>query len=179
VLKIHRAKDALPISKNASSRSLSEARETPSIYLPCHRCSMLTFATSQQVKKHEQLARSLKKMERQLDHVLRSIGGPSGGPSEPLPSRHSSPSNEPSSATFISSSPSPSIPIQASRASPKLHSLPDNALNPLGLLAEASLSNRKFIRSESDPRKPGAAPGERLGIANDGYFKPGTHTKPI
>jgi hypothetical protein len=27
--------------------------------------------------------------------------------------------------------------------SPKLHSLPDNALNPLGLLAEASLANRR------------------------------------
>lgn len=35
--------------------------------------------------------------------------------------------------------------------SPKLHSLPDNTLNPLGLLAEASLNNRKYSMKNTRP----------------------------
>lgn len=58
-----------------------------------------------------------------------------------------------------------------SRGSPRLHSLPDNTLNPLGLLAEASLHNthraRKLARSgasskssEKDSQKSGSAGGQ-------------------
>jgi hypothetical protein len=64
-----------------------------------------------------------------------------------------------------------------SSGSPKLHSLPDNSLNPLGLLAEASLANRRAqatnqsgitARSTDRNEKP------KLGVASDNYFKPGT-----
>lgn len=60
--------------------------------------------------------------------------------------------------------------------SPKLHSLPDNTLNPLGLLAEASLANRRqqasgsngstaLLANDNDERK--------VGVASALYFKPG------
>ncbi|SPO36640.1 uncharacterized protein PSFLO_02111 [Pseudozyma flocculosa] len=42
--------------------------------------------------------------------------------------------------------PHPQDRSRASRSSPKLHSLPDNTLNPLGLLAEASLHNTQRAR---------------------------------
>jgi hypothetical protein len=60
-----------------------------------------------------------------------------------------------------------------------LHSLPDNSLNPLGLLAEASLANRRaqssgFYTNQSVDLPP--ADGEKkLGVASDLYFKPGSH----
>lgn len=62
--------------------------------------------------------------------------------------------------------------------SPKLHSLPDNALNPLGLLAEASLANR---RTQGHPSGMTARGSEAngtpmLGVASDNYFKPGPMT---
>lgn len=53
--------------------------------------------------------------------------------------------------------------------SPKLNTLPDNILNPLGLLAEASLSN-----SHSNPS--GDDKSLRIGVANHTYFKPGPMT---
>ena len=56
-----------------------------------------------------------------------------------------------------------------------MHSLPDNALNPLGLLAEASLANRK----QQAASKSGDTPSERVGVASDVYFKPGELTAPI
>lgn len=82
--------------------------------------------------------------------------------------------------------------------SPKLHSLPDNTLNPLGLLAEASLRNAQRQRGKSevdngadDPVVGGATGGEssggagaqaqngsgqrpsqQYGLANDSYFRP-------
>ena len=46
-----------------------------------------------------------------------------------------------------------------------MHSLPDNALNPLGLLAEASLANRK----QQAASKSGDTPSERVGVASDVY----------
>ncbi|SOV05633.1 uncharacterized protein UDID_06361 [Ustilago sp. UG-2017a] len=58
-----------------------------------------------------------------------------------------------------------------SRGSPRLHSLPDNTLNPLGLLAEASLHNTHCVRklarsgagnksSEKDSQKSGSTGGQ-------------------
>ncbi|KAG6836870.1 hypothetical protein H0H93_001930 [Arthromyces matolae] len=128
---------------------------------PCKRCASggheCVFEESNRgkrsLKKHELLHRSLRKMEKTLDNVLRSIGNPSIASA--MVSR--TPSPEPSAqaagtSALMASSPSP--PPSQSNAftqsqmpeggSPKLHSLPDNSLNPLGLLAEASLANRKL-----------------------------------
>jgi hypothetical protein len=44
--------------------------------------------------------------------------------------------------------------------SPKLHSLPDNALNPLGLLAEASLANRRAQQAAA-AATPSSSPSQR------------------
>lgn len=44
--------------------------------------------------------------------------------------------------------------------SPKLHSLPDNALNPLGLLAEASLANRRAQQAAA-AATPSSSPSPR------------------
>ncbi len=76
--------------------------------------------------------------------------------------------------------PSASIPL-----SPRLHSLPDNSLNPLGLLAEASLQNshRKKLASTdgrggrnigkgNDQGGQGQA-ADGVGVGNEHYFKPG------
>ena len=62
-----------------------------------------------------------------------------------------------------------------SPGSPKLHSLPDNTLNPLGLLAEASLANRRAqAASRAESRSTSAADNQpKLGVASDVYFKPG------
>ena len=61
--------------------------------------------------------------------------------------------------------------------SPKLHSLPDNTLNPLGLLAEASLANRRAqAASRAEPSTSTSGDGQhqpKLGVASDVYFKPG------
>lgn len=73
--------------------------------------------------------------------------------------------------------------------SPRLHSLPDNTLNPLGLLAEASLQNARKRAlpsplSNSNPRlsddgsdeddgEGGRRKKTKLGVANTGYFQPG------
>lgn len=61
--------------------------------------------------------------------------------------------------------------------SPKLHSLPDNTLNPLGLLAEASLANRRAQASatKTESGTPDDAQRPKLGVASDLYFKPGLY----
>lgn len=161
-------------------------------------------------RKHELLTRSLRKMERTLDTVLKSIGNPdiaSGYVSR-------SPSPKPQIATTQALIGTPSPPPAASGStyhlpsqqqqqpliqqqqqqqnqpqpkkslppppgSPKLHSLPDNSLNPLGLLAEASLANRRaqagaFYTNQSIDR-PKADGEKKLGVASDLYFKPGLH----
>ncbi|SCV73842.1 BQ2448_6272 [Microbotryum intermedium] len=70
-------------------------------------------------------------------------------------------------------------------SSPRLHSLPDNTLNPLGLLAEASLQNTRkrtavsvadvlepaYGKEESANEPP--AKREKLGMGNPQYFMPG------
>lgn len=154
------------------------------------------------------LARSLRKMERTLDTVLRSIGNP--GLAEGLSSRSPSPGGEapasvsgrPSSSTHsphlhlstmrqaAQYSPSTQSPHAAPRLphresgrstladesprSPKLHSLPDNTLNPLGLLAETSLAHRRAqaAHSPNDSANNGEIP--KVGVASDLFFKPGT-----
>ena len=71
--------------------------------------------------------------------------------------------------------------------SPQLNSLPDNALNPLGLLAEASLATNRRDRDIQKEREDlidsvvnGPAPGTdeakpkgKVGVANEVYFRPG------
>ncbi|KAK4050348.1 hypothetical protein OIO90_005141 [Microbotryomycetes sp. JL221] len=67
--------------------------------------------------------------------------------------------------------------------SPRLHSLPDNTLNPLGLLAEASLQNtRKRAVTLNDvletasglyPQDERELKRSRLGMGNPSYFQPG------
>jgi hypothetical protein len=62
--------------------------------------------------------------------------------------------------------------------------LPDNTLNPLGLLAEASLANRRDKGSSSgiggmlpgnlnEDDGSGKVDGRPVGVASDAYFKPG------
>ncbi|EGO21211.1 hypothetical protein SERLADRAFT_373019 [Serpula lacrymans var. lacrymans S7.9] len=135
-------------------------------------------------KKHELLTRSLRKMERTLDTVLRSIGNPSIASG--MVSRSPSPSGQTATTQALIASPSP--PPQPAfqsqggvppSTSPKLHSLPDNALNPLGLLAEASLANRRAqgnAASSFTARPPEDDDERRLGVASDNYFKPGPMT---
>ena len=55
-----------------------------------------------------------------------------------------------------------------------MHSLPDNALNPLGLLAEASLANRRAQAGDKTSARAQSADGSgKVGVASDVYFKPG------
>ncbi|KAJ7137857.1 fungal-specific transcription factor domain-containing protein [Mycena epipterygia] len=129
-------------------------------------------------KKHELLTRSLRKMERTLDTVLRSIGNPSLASG--MISRSPSPSPQATTTSaLLANSPSPPPHsahfIRNRPGSPKLHSLPDNSLNPLGLLAEASLANRRAHASHpSGLVARSTQPGEnKVGVASDNYFKPG------
>ena len=126
-------------------------------------------------RKHEALTKSLRKMERTLDTVLRTMANPgltslasgmvSASPSPPPDDDIKATTHD--LVTELTSAPPPpayhlsahstiAVPRQAGQStygggaapghpgtSPKLHSLPDNALNPLGLLAEASLANRR------------------------------------
>ncbi|KAH9981402.1 fungal-specific transcription factor domain-containing protein [Lactifluus volemus] len=142
-------------------------------------------------RKHELLTRSLRKMERTLDTVLKSIGNPSIAsgmvsrtPSPPnaniannatqaLLSRVDQPPSPTAGATF---SPTPSRTQGVAPNSPKLHSLPDNSLNPLGLLAEASLANRRAHAASSGRKWGMARPPAPMGVASDAYFKPGPMT---
>jgi hypothetical protein len=132
-------------------------------------------------RKHELLTRSLRKMERTLDTVLRSIGNP--GIASGMVSRSPSPSAQTvTTQALIAASPSPP-PAQPSSSyqhhqpgSPKLHSLPDNSLNPLGLLAEASLANRRAQGTHASPmmaRNSESGDHPKMGVASDNYFKPG------
>jgi hypothetical protein len=108
-------------------------------------------------RKHEVLARSMRKIERTLDTVLRSLGNPSTVSA--MLSRSPSPVglNDNRDAAITpqqiiatrelmdsdNESPAQSPQEPAAQGSPKLHSLPNDTLNPLGLLAETSLATRK------------------------------------
>lgn len=129
-------------------------------------------------------------MERTLDTVLKSIGNPSMGMGSGMLSRSPSPQNTGNATEALLSqadqppsppAPAPTFSSSSSRpqtvvppSSPKLHSLPDNSLNPLGLLAEASLANRR-AHAASSTRKTSAMarPPAPMGVASDAYFKPG------
>ncbi|EKM82370.1 hypothetical protein AGABI1DRAFT_52492 [Agaricus bisporus var. burnettii JB137-S8] len=130
-------------------------------------------------KKHELLSQSLHKIENVLNTVLKSIGNPSivSG----MISRSPTPSAQNTSTqALLAKSPSPpptsSAFSQPPPGSPKLHSLPDNSLNPLGLLAEASLANRRAQVSNNLSKIGSAHEGQSLGVASDNYFKPGPMT---
>lgn len=121
-------------------------------------------------------------MERTLDTVLRSINNP--GITSGMVSRSPSPTAQTATTqALLAHSPSPAAsepPYQEHHhqgpGSPKLHSLPDNTLNPLGLLAEASLANRRAQASHPDAitaRTAGSSETRKLGVASDNYFKPG------
>lgn len=123
-------------------------------------------------------------MERTLDTVLKSIGNPSIASG--MVSRSPSPPNPSNNATqaLLSQTDQPPSPTSSARppvfnppTSPKLHSLPDNSLNPLGLLAEASLANRRANAASSGKKTSGMArPPAPMGVASDAYFKPGPMT---
>ncbi|KAG1863638.1 fungal-specific transcription factor domain-containing protein [Suillus subalutaceus] len=160
---------------------------------PCQRCISgnheCIFEESNRGKrstnprKHELLTRSLKKMEKTLDTVLKSIGNPSMVSG--MVSRSPSPTSQAAQTRVLLETPSPppqsAYPPSSSAnasASPKLHSLPDNSLNPLGLLAEASLANRRAqgISSSFSARPTDPDPDHKLGVASDNYFRPGPMT---
>jgi hypothetical protein len=117
-------------------------------------------------------------MERTLDTVLRSIHIPDIASG--MVSRSPSPSTQTAATQALMASPSPPPPTpppgQQPPVSPKLHSLPDNTLNPLGLLAEASLANRRAqlgAQRFSGSITATASNIGKLGVASDNYFKPG------
>jgi hypothetical protein len=150
-------------------------------------------------------------MERTLDTVLRSISNPAltglaGGmvsqsPS-PVPDGESSNHEATGSpdrgdySSMLAESVMSRIPATATygaavnpvQGSPRLHSLPDNVLNPLGLLAEASSSLRRGKQAADESQStPGGSlkhpmslanlDNPKVGVANLGvYFKPGPMT---
>lgn len=64
----------------------------------------------------------------------------------------------------------------AAQGSPKLHSLPNDTLNPLGLLAETSLATRKTNADHHGtlyPRPFDETGAAKVGVASEVYFKPG------
>lgn len=144
-------------------------------------------------RKHEILTRSLRKMERTLDTIFRSLGAPpSDGPSRsPSPAGQPPPSGE--THPLLASPPQSPQPENATAhhhrqhtdqppPSPKLPSLPDDNLNPLGLLAEASLANRRAqAGAKSDLASTAMLATKyepnRMGVASDLYFKPGTSSR--
>ncbi|KAL5511348.1 hypothetical protein ACEPAH_4564 [Sanghuangporus vaninii] len=141
-------------------------------------------STNTNVKKHEQLTRSLRKMEKTLDTVLRSIGNPGlSSIVSGMVSRSPSPSNTANKTQALLETPSPPPPSAMHSlhhpGSPRLHSLPDNELNPLGLLAEASLANRRAqYHAQNNTRTENSSPNatRNIGVASDAYFKPGPMT---
>ncbi|KIY71047.1 hypothetical protein CYLTODRAFT_346620 [Cylindrobasidium torrendii FP15055 ss-10] len=155
---------------------------------PCKRCQTgnhdCIFEESNRgkrsTKKHEILTRSIRKMEKTLDTVLKSIGNPALTQGI---SRSPSPVSQGAATHALMGITSPTAQSSGSfhppRAeSPKLHSLPDNALNPLGLLAEASLANRRAQgpTTEDNHPQPGDTTERKLGVLSSNYFRPGPMT---
>ncbi|KAG8728740.1 hypothetical protein FRC11_010306, partial [Ceratobasidium sp. 423] len=147
-------------------------------------------------KKQENLMRQLKRMESTLDTLMHSISHP-GLNSLPTGTVTRSPTPSSPSVQALMGSPSASTPdmtntsassLQKPRekprsSSPRLHMLPDNTLNPLGLLAEASLANRRDKGTSSgiggmlpgninEDDGSGKVDGRPVGVASDAYFKP-------
>ncbi|EJD53110.1 hypothetical protein AURDEDRAFT_110871 [Auricularia subglabra TFB-10046 SS5] len=154
---------------------------------PCKRCITGNYECifeesnrgKRSSKKSEQFQRTLKKMERTIATVLQSITNP-GILSMPsgMVSRSPSPAGHTHPLLASPSEDNSVLPPPAVHNSPKLHSLPDNALNPLGLLAEASLANRraKMANKANGTAIAAADTVPRVGVANDTYFKPGPMT---
>lgn len=156
---------------NVDSRNQTEASgplgECAGTCCPCNFTRSCTF---RRLRKSEQFQRTLKKMERTIATVLQSISSSNplsmgGFPQGLAASRSPSP---PADHSPAESSPSSSI-RPSVRFSPKLNTLPDNVINPLGLLAEASLSNQR-------PREQVGDDAPRVGVASDAYFRPGPMT---
>lgn len=164
------------------------------------------YATSQEVyptidsyhspRKHEVLARSMRKIEKTLDTVLRSLGNPNTVSA--MLSRSPSPSgfNDGRDAAITpqqivatrelmdsdNESPAQTPQEPAAQSSPKLHSLPNDTLNPLGLLAETSLATRKATSEHSGhlyPRPFDDTGTAKVGVASEVYFKPGQSHSPV
>lgn len=187
--KAHHAKDVHQGTTSAFSKSPTEGKDPQSASSFSSLFYLFIYFTVS--RKHEVLTRSLRKMERTLDTVLRTIGNPSIASG--MISRSPSPSAQAAGTqALLAQSPSPSpAPTFNSHpsannkfnktppGSPKLHSLPDNSLNPLGLLAEASLANRRAqainnANSGIVAKLPRGDEKPKLGVASDNYFKPGT-----
>ena len=150
----------------------------------------LTIYSYHSPRKHEVLARSMRKIERTLDTVLRSLGNPSTVSGmlsrSPSPAGHNdnrdaviTPQQIVATRELMDSdneSPPHSPQEPAAQRSPKLHSLPNDALNPLGLLAETSLATRKTNAEHHGtlyPRPYDEAGIAKVGVASEVYFKPG------
>ena len=146
-------------------------------------------------RKHEVLARSMRKIERTLDTVLRSLGNPSTVSA--MLSRSPSPAGLSDNRDAMITSQQivatrelmdsdndspPHTPQEpAAQSSPKLHSLPNDTLNPLGLLAETSLATRKTNADHHGtlyPRPFDDTGAPKVGVASEVYFKPGQYPNP-
>ena len=147
----------------------------------------------------------MRKIERTLDTVLRSLGNPSTVSAmlsrSPSPAGHDNrdgmitphqivATRELMDSDNESPPQSPQEPA-AQGGSPKLHSLPNDTLNPLGLLAETSLATRKTNAKHHGTLYPrpfdtpggddpaGDDPGTaKVGVASEVYFKPGQSFNP-
>ena len=142
-------------------------------------------------RKHEVLARSMRKIERTLDTVLRSLGNPNTVSAmlsrSPSPTSHNDGRDTAITPPQIiatrelmpdSDNESPAqTPLEpAAQNSPKLHSLPNDTLSPLGLLAETSLATRKATAEHHGhlyPRPFDDTGTAKVGVASEVYFKPG------
>ena len=137
----------------------------------------------------------MRKIERTLDTVLRSLGNPNTGSGmlsrSPSPVGLSARDAAMNSQQIVATrelmdsddgSPpqSPQEPA-AHGGSPKLHSLPNDTLNPLGLLAETSLATRKTNAEHHStlyPRPFDDTGAPKVGVASEVYFKPGQSPNP-
>ncbi|KAF5357842.1 hypothetical protein D9756_001246 [Leucocoprinus leucothites] len=146
-------------------------------------------------KKHEILTRSLRKMEKTLDY-----SSTQSAIQYSLVIHHSrvAPPQVPClSHQQLLEELHIAAPNHPPPGSPKLRSLPDNSLNPLGLLAQASLANQRVHVGAKNSLGGGlgggvgaggagaegmlsklaiAQDGQSLGVASDNYFKPGPIT---
>lgn len=138
----------------------------------------------------------MRKIEKTLDTVLRSLGNPNTASG--MLSRSQSPvgfgdgrgaaitpqqivaTRELMDSDTESPAQTPQEP--AAQNSPKLHSLPNDTLNPLGLLAETSLATRKATAEHHGhlyPRPFDDTGTAKVGVASEVYFKPGQFFDPL
>ena len=137
----------------------------------------------------------MRKIEKSLDIVLRSLGNPSTVSAMLL--RSPSPvGHDDNRGAMITSqqmitmrelmdsddeSPPQSPQEPAAQCSPKLYSLPDDAFSPLGLLAETHLAMGKANAEHYGtlyPRPFDDTGTAKVGVASETYFKPGQSSNP-